>query len=106
MFICTDAVSLYSILPVKQTAITVARLVRESPLAVEGVNRDQAVLSLALTIPRASVEELGLGDMVPRWRKAGGRRTAPGIVTKKVRAHLHQEKDSEATSGYTSAIGN
>ena len=36
-----------------------------------GVHCDKAVLYLALTMSRAKVEELGLGDVVPRWRKAG-----------------------------------
>ena len=37
------------------------------------------------------MEELGLEEVVPSWRKTRG--TAPGIVTKEVRAPLQQEKD-------------
>ena len=36
----------------------------------------------ALTRDRAKITELGLDEVVPRWRKARGR--APGITTKEV----------------------
>ena len=88
MFFSTDAVSLYPSLPLEPCSRTIARLVRESTLVVEGVHWDEAVLYLALTIPRDKVEEMGLGDVVPRWRKAGGRGSAPGMTTKEHRCPL------------------
>ena len=59
------------------------------------MNWDQAVFYLALTLDRAKITELGLDEVVPRWRKARGR--APGITTKEVRGPLQEEKDWESS---------
>ena len=91
VFFSTDVKSLYPSLQGEQCAAIVARLVRESDLKVEGVNWDQAVYYLALTLDRAKVIELGLDEVVPRWRKSRGR--APGITTKEVRGPLQEQKD-------------
>ena len=64
---------------------------KEGRLVLEGVNWDQAALYLALTMSRQKVEELGLGEVVPRRRGVRGR--APGITTKEVRAPLQEEKN-------------
>ena len=91
VFFSTDVKSLYPSLQTKPCAAIIARMLNESTLVVEGVNWDQAVYYLALTINRAKVEELGLGEVVPRWRKDRGR--APGITTKEVRAPLQEQKE-------------
>ena len=67
----------------------------ESTLVVEGVNWDQAGLYLALTLTRDKVDELNLQEVIPTWKKAGGRGRHPGINTKEVRAPLQEEKDWE-----------
>ena len=82
-FFSTDVKSLYPSLQAKPCAAIIARMLNESRLVVEGVNWDQAVFYIALTIDRARVEEMGLGEVVPKWRKDRGR--APGITTKEVR---------------------
>ena len=91
VFFSTDVKSLYPSLQAEQCAAIVARMLRESRLEVDGVNWDQAVYYLALTLTRDKVVDLGLEDVVPKWRKARGR--APGITTKEVRAPLQEEKD-------------
>ena len=95
VFFSTDVKSLYPSLQSKQCAATIARMVKESTLVVEGVNWDQAALYLALTLDREKVEELELQEVVPTWKKAGGRGRHPGINTKEVRAPLQEEKDWE-----------
>ena len=91
VFFSTDVKSLYPSLQVEPCADIVARMLTESSLKVEGVNWDQAVFYLALTLDRAKVTELGLDEVVPKWRKARGR--APGITTKEVRRPLQEQKD-------------
>ena len=91
VFFSTDVKSLYPSLQAVPCAAIIARLLNESRLVVEGVNWDQAALYIALTITRAKVEELGLGEVVPKWRKDRGR--APGITTKEVRGPLQEDKD-------------
>ena len=91
VFFSTDVKSLYPSLQAKPCADIITRMLEESRLVVEGVNWDQAVYYLALTINRAKVEELGLGEVVPKWRKDRGR--APGITTKEVRAPLQEQKE-------------
>ena len=60
VFFSTDVKSLYPSLEVEPCAAIVARMLQESRLQVEGVNWDQAVLYLALTLERAKITELGL----------------------------------------------
>ena len=60
---------------------------------MEGVNWDQAALYLALTLARERVEELELQEVIPIWKKAGGRGRHPGITTKEVKAPLQEDKD-------------
>ena len=91
----TDVKSLYPSLNAKQCAVIIAKLVQESRLVVEGVNWDQAALYLAVTLTREKVNELGLQEVVPAWRRAGGRGRPPGITTKEVRGPLQEEKDWE-----------
>ena len=91
VFFSTDVKSLYPSLEVVPCASIVARMLVESRLEVEGVNWDQAVYYLAVTLDRAKVMELGLEEVVPKWRKARGR--APGIITKEVRSPLQEQKD-------------
>ena len=91
VFFSTDVKSLYPSLQAKLCADIITRMLEESRLVVEGVNWDQAVYYLALTINRAKVEELGLGEVVPKRRKDRGR--APGITTKEVRAPLQEQKE-------------
>ena len=91
VFFSTDVKSLYPRLEVEPCAAIVAQMLRECRLEVEGVNWDQAVYYLALTLDRAKVAELGLDEVVPKWRKARGR--APGITTKEVRSPLQEQKD-------------
>ena len=91
VFFSTDVQSLYPKLQVRECASIIARLLREGRLLIEGVNWDQAVLYLALTKTRQEVEELGLGEVVPRRKGARGR--APGITTKEVRGPLQEEKN-------------
>ena len=95
VFFSTDVKSLYPSLQSKQCAATIARMVMESTLVVEGVNWDQAGLYLALTLTRDKVDELNLQEVIPTWKKAGGRGRHPGINTKEVRAPLQEEKDWE-----------
>ena len=76
VFFSTDVQSLYPKLQVKECAVIIARLLREGRLELEGVNWDQAALYLALTMSRQRVEELGLGEVVPRRKGTRGR--APG----------------------------
>ena len=95
VFFSTDVKSLYPSLEVEPCAKIVARMLTESSLKVEGVNWDQAVFYLALNLDRAKVTELGLDEVVPKWRKARGR--APGITTKEVRSPLQEEKDWESS---------
>ena len=66
-------------------------MLQESRLAVEGVNWDQAVFYLALTLDTAKITKLGLDEVVLRWRKARGR--APRITTKEVRGPLQEDTD-------------
>ena len=91
----TDVKSLYPSLQAGPCAAIIARMLEESSLEVEGVNWDQAVLYLVLTLDRAKVIELGLEDVVPKWRKARGR--APGITTKEVRGPLQEQKDWDSS---------
>ena len=93
VFFSTDVKSLYPSLQGEQCAAIVARMVRESSLKVEGVNWDQAALYLALTLTRERVEELQLQEVIPIWKKAGGRGRHPGITTKEVKAPLQENKD-------------
>ena len=95
VFFSTDVQSLYPKLQVKECAVIIARLLREGRLELEGVNWDQAALYLALTMSRQRVEELGLGEVVPRRKGTRGR--APGITTKEVRAPLQEEKDWDSS---------
>ena len=62
-----------------------------------GVNWDQAALYLAVTLSRDKVSELGLQEVVPAWRRAGGRGRAPGITTKEIRGPLQEEKNWESS---------
>ena len=57
VFFSTDVKSLYPSLEVEPCAAIVARMLKESRLEVEGVNWDQAVYYLALTLDRAKVPE-------------------------------------------------
>ena len=95
VFFSTDVKSLYPSLQSKQCAATIARMVMESTLVVEGVNWDQAGLYLALTMARDKVDEPNLQEMIPTWKKAGGHGRHPGINTKEVRAPLQEGKDWE-----------
>ena len=95
VFFSTDVKSLYPRLQAEPCAAIIARMLEESSLEVEGVNWDQAVHYLALTLDRAKVMQLGLDEVVPRWRKARGR--APGITTKEVRSPLQEQKDWETS---------
>ena len=95
VFFSTDVKSLYPSLEVEPCAAIVARMMMESKLVVEGVNWDQAVYYLALTLDIAKVRELGLEEVVPKWRKTRGR--APGITTKEVRSPLQEQKDWESS---------
>ena len=97
VFFSTDVKSLYPSLDGKMCAATVARLVKESTLVVEDVNWDQAALYVALNLDRTKVEERGLEDVIPAWRKAGGRGRHPGMTTKEVRGPLQEEKDWESS---------
>ena len=76
-------------------AAIVAQMLKESRLEVEGVNWDQAVYYIALNLDRTKVTELGLDEVVPKWRKARGR--APGITSKEVRGPLQEQKDWESS---------
>ena len=49
-------------------------------MAVEDVNWEEAALYMALNLGRNKVEELGLGEVIPAWRTAGGRGRHPGIT--------------------------
>ena len=69
VFFSTDVKSLYPRLEVEPCAAIVAQMLRECRLEVEGVNWDQAVYYLALTLDRAKVTELGLDEVVPKWRE-------------------------------------
>ena len=95
VFFSTDVKSLYPSLDGKRCAAIIARLVRESTLVVEDVNWEEAALYIALNLDRNKVEELGLKEVIPAWRRAGGRGRHPGIVTKEVRGPLQEEKDWE-----------
>ena len=92
-----DVKSLYPSLDAKSCAAIIVRLVKESSLVVEGVNWDQAALYLAVTLSRDKVNELGLQEVVPAWRRAGGRGRAPGITTKEIRGPLQEEKNWETS---------
>ena len=96
VFVSSNVVSLYPSLLVQPCATIIARMLREGDLVVEGINWDQAVLYLAVTLTRARVQELGLQEVVPARRKTGGR-GAPGIVTKEVRGPLQEDKDWESS---------
>ena len=91
----TDVKSLYPSLDAKQCVAIIGKLVRESSLVVEGVNWDQAALYLAVTLTSEKVQELRLQEVVPTWKRAGGRGRPPGITTKEVRGPLQEEKDWE-----------
>ena len=91
----TDVKSLYPSLDAKQCVAIITKLVKDSRLVVEGVDWDQAVLYLAVTLTRDKVDEFGLQEIVPAWRRAGGRGRPPGITTKEVRGPLQEEKDWE-----------
>ena len=94
-FFSTDVKSLYPSLDGKQCAAIVARLVKQSTLVIEGINWEQAVLYIALNLDRTKVEEIGLEEVIPAWRRAGGRGRHPGMTTKEVRGPLQEEKDWE-----------
>ena len=66
VFFSTDVKSLYPSLEVEPCTAIVARMLKESRLEVEGVNWDQAVYYLALTLDRAKVTELELDEVVPK----------------------------------------
>ena len=85
--------SLYPSLQAEQSAAIVAGLVRESNLKVEGIHWDEAVLYLALTLAKEKVDELKLQEVIPAWKKAGGRGRRPGITTKEVKGPLQEDKD-------------
>ena len=70
VFFSTDVKSLYPSLDGKKCAAIIARLVRESTLVVESVNWEEASLYVALNLERDKVEELGLKDVIPAWRRA------------------------------------
>ena len=91
----TDVKSLYPSLDAKQSVAIIGKLVRESSLVVEGVNWDQAALYLAVTLTSEKVQELRLQEVVPTWKRAGGRGRPSGITTKEVRGPLQEEKDWE-----------
>ena len=91
----TDVKSLDPSLQAGPCAAIIARMLEESSLEVEGVNWDQAVYYLALTLNRTKITGLGLEEVVPRWRSARGR--APGITTKEVRSPLQEQKDWESS---------
>ena len=95
VFFSTDVKSLYPSLDGRRCAAIIAKLVRESSLVVEDVNWEEAALYVALNLDRNKVEELGLGEVIPAWRRAGGRGRHPGIMTKEVRGPLQEEKDWE-----------
>ena len=91
----TDVKSLYPSLDAKQCVAIITKLVKESRLVIEGINWDQAALYLAVTLTSDKVQEFGLQEVVPTWKKAGGRGRPPGITTKEVRGPLQEEKDWE-----------
>ena len=98
VFFSTDVKSLYPSLQVEPCAAIVARMLQESRLVIEGVNWNEAVFYLALTLDRAKVTELGLDEVVPKWKGRRGR--PPGITTKEVRGPLQAEKDWESSLFY------
>ena len=69
----TDVKSLYPSLDAKQCVAIITKLVKESRLVIEGINWDQAALYLAVTLTSDKVQEFGLQEVVPTWKKAGGR---------------------------------
>ena len=79
-------ISLYPSLQAEQSAAIVVTLaVRESNLKVEGIHWEEAVLYLALTMAKEKVDEMKLQEVIPAWKKAGGRRRRPGITTNEVK---------------------
>ena len=98
VFFSTDVKSLYPSLQAEPCAAIVARMLQESRLVIEGVNWNEAVFYLALTLDRAKVTELGLDEVVPKWRGRRGR--PPGITTKEVRGPLQEEKNWESSLFY------
>ena len=98
VFFSTDVKSLYPSLQVEPCATIVARMLQESRLVIEGVNWNEAVFYLALTLDRAKVTELRLDEVVPKWRGRRGR--PPGITTKEVRGPLQEEKNWESSLFY------
>ena len=93
VFFSTDVKSLYPSLDGKRCAALIAKLVKDTSLIVQDIDWEEAVLYVALTLDREEVEELGLKEVIPAWRKAGGRGRHPGITTKEVRGPLQEEKD-------------
>ena len=87
--------SLYPSLQAEQSAAIVATLarVRESNLKMEGIHWDEAVLYLALTMAKEKVDEMKLQEVIPAWKKAGGRQRRPGITTKEVKGPLQEDVD-------------
>ena len=98
VFFSTDVKSLYPSLQAEPCAAIVARMLQESRLVIEGVNWNEAVFYLALTLDRAKVTELGLDEVVPKWKGRRGR--PPGITTKEVRGPLQEEKNWESSLFY------
>ena len=100
-----DAKALYGSLQAKRSAAIVAKHLRRTDLQFTGIHWDQAALYLAVTVTRQQVEELGLGELVPRWRKASTATCAPpGITTAEVKgplqgAHKAGAEDHSSTGG-------
>ena len=42
---------------------------------------------------KEKVDEMKLQEVIPAWKKAGGRRRRPGITTKEVKGPLQEDKD-------------
>ena len=93
VFWSSDAVALYPSLQPDRSGAIVRKLLQQSGLEVSGVNWEEAVLYLSLTLPRQDTRRKDLGDLLPRWKKEG---TAtcdqPGITTAEVKGPLQEDQ--------------
>ena len=89
IIISTDVKALYPNLMAKISANIVNKMLMNSDLILVGMDWEEAALYLVLTLSQEEIAQLGMDEIMPKRRKAGG--THPGITTAEVRRPLQTE---------------